>query len=116
LEKDSQYALRSAANVLEITKEFLHSCPSDVYVIVSQPNLNIVDVSSSSALPHLQQALSSDAVKTRLTIPEVIGELNPETLQDYLLSRCNAAVVNTDQFGMLNKPFDARAMRNVNIP
>jgi|HubBroStandDraft_4_1064222.scaffolds.fasta_scaffold371074_1 hypothetical protein len=93
----SSRQLQSAANVLRITKEFLSGCPSDIYVIISQPNLNVADFSSSTALPRLQRFVSRNSVKTKIRVSEVIGELSTRDLEDYLESHCGATVIEADQ-------------------
>jgi hypothetical protein len=112
LNEASSRQLRSAANVLRITKEFLSGCPSDIYVILSQPNLNVADFSSSTALPRLQRFVSRSSVKTKIQVSEVIGELSTRDLEDYLKSHCGAAVIEADQISIIN--LEARADSSAN--
>jgi hypothetical protein len=102
LNEASSRQVQSAADVLRTTKEFLRGCPSDIYVIVSQPNLNVADFSSSTALPRLQRFVSRNTVKTKIRVSEVIGELSTRDLEDYLESHCGAAVIEADQLSMIN--------------
>jgi hypothetical protein len=81
--------IQSLQTVLKVTKEFLISCPSDVYYIVHQPSIRSDDL-TPSAIPNLQTALSSSTVKTKYLVPEARGLGSDVTgeLVTHLRDRC----------------------------
>jgi hypothetical protein len=81
--------VQSAAAVLETTKEFLSSCPSDVYYIIHQPSLRSTDLSPAS-VPNLQAALAAPTVQTRYLVSET-GAMDAGIKHDlvaYLKEKC----------------------------
>lgn len=88
--------------MLETTKGFLNACPSDTYIIVSQPTVHADDLSNSIAVPHLRKAMLDKKLRTKLGISEVVGEVNPEELKDYLVSNCQTAFIDLDGSSKLN--------------
>lgn len=54
------------------------------------------DFSNSRAVPNLRKAISSKDLRTKLSISEVFGELDPDELKNYLVSTCQAAVISLD--------------------
>jgi hypothetical protein len=82
--------------VLENTKNFLDACPSDTYIIVSQPTINVEDLSNFRAVPYLRKAMSNKNMRTKIGISEVVGQVDPEYLKDYLVSNCQAAFISLD--------------------
>jgi hypothetical protein len=84
--------IQSAATSVKITEDFLSNCPSDLYVIVSQPNANAADYKSSFAVPQLRRMMGDAAIKTKVTVSEVVGAINPNDLEAYISSTCDALV------------------------
>lgn len=75
--------------MLKTTKEFLSSCPSDVYYIIHQPSLHSTDLSPAS-VPNLQAALAAPTVQTRYLVSEA-GALDAGVKHDlvaYLKEKC----------------------------
>ncbi|KIN03857.1 hypothetical protein OIDMADRAFT_51791 [Oidiodendron maius Zn] len=64
--------IQSSQAVLDATKEFLNSCPTDVYYIIHQPSVLSTDVSQSTT-PNLHAALSSSVVKAKYLVSEAKG-------------------------------------------
>lgn len=81
--------IQSLQTVLKVTKEFLISCPSDVYYIVHQPSIRSDDL-TPSAIPSLQTALSSSTVKTKYLVSEArgLGSDVKQELVTHLRERC----------------------------
>lgn len=69
-------------------------------MIVSQPNANAADYSSSRAVPNLRRAMTSTNVKTRASVTEVVGEIDPQEIQNFITSKCDALVENFVASGM----------------
>lgn len=77
--------------VAKAASDFLSSCPTERYLLVSQPNLNIVHLSSSTAAPRLQAALSSSKVQGRMTISEMSGTVDLEQIASSIKENCRTA-------------------------
>jgi hypothetical protein len=86
----SRAQLQSSTQILQATKEFLSTCPSDFYYIYTQPSLSTSLLSSHA--PHLKKALSHSGSKSSLAISEVVGlKLGDcEELVEYLKQKCGA--------------------------
>lgn len=82
LQNTSADQLQPADNVLKVTKDFLATCPSDFYVIVTQPAISLSDLASPSSIPFLREALSRQDAQTVLSVSEVVGlkDFNPTAL------------------------------------
>ncbi|KAI9742673.1 MAG: hypothetical protein M1818_003814 [Claussenomyces sp. TS43310] len=90
----SNKRLHPATSVLQDTKEFLATCPSDTYIIISQPNANVDDFSTSRTVPFLRRAMTNDDVETAFSVAEVSGQLQAEDLRDYIKTTCKAMTVD----------------------
>ncbi|KIX93349.1 uncharacterized protein Z520_10992 [Fonsecaea multimorphosa CBS 102226] len=80
----------------------LSSCPSDYYILVSQPGVSAKDYSNSKrSTPLLARALSpsqakGSAVRSSLTIPDVFGRLDSSAWVDVLKTKCGVSVTSID--------------------
>lgn len=76
----------------------VQDCPSNVYVLVSQPDVTIEDFADKDATRHLRHRVQrkNDAVKSATIIPEVFGTLDVERIQSYLRETCRASVMDVD--------------------
>ncbi len=100
----SSRQIQASSDVLETTKNFLNGCPSDTYIIVSQPTVHADDLFNSRAIPHLRQAMSNRNMRTKIGISEMVGQVDPEYLKQYLVSNCQAGFISLDGSSILN-PF-----------
>ncbi|KAH8664313.1 BIG/ATPase V1 complex, subunit S1 [Xylariales sp. PMI_506] len=82
--------LMSSTSVQSQINEILASCPTERYLIVSQPGLNIQHVVLSNLAPKLNEALSSSKIQTRITLPEVSGSLDLKALGNAVKEACGA--------------------------
>ncbi|KAI9674476.1 MAG: hypothetical protein M1817_001814 [Caeruleum heppii] len=94
--------LTSATSLLHTLHTHLHTCPSDAYVLISQPGVNAVDYASSRAAPGLSSRLSrieghgGEDVKTSFQVKDVIGQVDLDVVQDLLEDKCGAKVLKID--------------------
>jgi hypothetical protein len=98
LQDASVAQIQSSQAVLDTTKQFLSSCPTDAYYIIQQPSVLPSDL-SPSAVPNLQAALSSSAVKAKYLVSETRGLGNDvkEELLAHLRKSCGSVrVVDLD--------------------
>ncbi|KPI45846.1 uncharacterized protein AB675_598 [Cyphellophora attinorum] len=91
--------LSSAAAITSEISRTLSLCPSDHYIIVSQPGVTARDYSSKKTTPTLAQRLSSKGshgVRSSVSIPDVVGEIDTEQWRRSLQSNCKLDVVVVD--------------------
>jgi len=88
--------------VLEaLIKGQLQNCPSDAYIIVSQPQVNAADYAPHNCAPHLRRSLDLEdqgngILKSSFKIADVVGELDVDRIQDYVRTKCGAETLNVD--------------------
>lgn len=82
----SQDQLQSSSRVLESTKQLLESCPTNHYLLVSQPNLNAGHLSSKAAVPKLSDSLGHAA--SSYSVAEIAGELDMKSIATYIREKC----------------------------
>ena len=76
----------------------LGKCPSDIYVIVSQPGVNALDYSGQHSTPHLDRWISGEDkdIRTSYTVSDVLGELDIGALVRTLEKKCGAGTLTVD--------------------
>ncbi len=76
----------------------LEACPSDIYVIVSQPGVNAVDFQGSVSAPHLRRKLSGDDrnIRSSLMVSDVIGKFDSTNLRRIVEEKCGATPLKID--------------------
>lgn len=83
--------IQTSSAVVADTKQFLSSCPTDVYVVATQPGLNTADFATgdSQAMPSLHLAATKDArVKGRYIVSEVLGQLPDYDMAAFVKAAC----------------------------
>lgn len=86
--------LDTASSVLQNTKNFLATCPSDVYIIIQQGGLAASDFSAINSVPNLKAAIADERSKTTYSVSEVVyqdGNL-AEELISYIATTCGKDV------------------------
>ncbi|KAL6851821.1 BIG1 domain-containing protein [Trichoderma novae-zelandiae] len=93
--------IQTSSSVLRFARDALSTCPTDRYLIVSQPGLNAEDIrrSNGCAMPHLCQAVDDRRIRGKAIVSEVVGDLADAHLPDYIKSVCAKAnkAVTVDQ-------------------
>jgi hypothetical protein len=84
-------SLAAAQTVISDIKLALDLCPSDHYVIVSQPSVSAADYTLVKRATALQ-----DNIKSKVSIPEVVGQQDPKHLEDFLKKHCDGDVLHID--------------------
>ncbi|KAJ2985683.1 hypothetical protein NUW58_g5403 [Xylaria curta] len=118
----SQDQLQSSSRVLESTKHILSSCPTNHYLLISQPNLNAGHLSSKSAVPKLSEFLSYAA--SSYSVAEVAGEFDVRSVGAYIRETCQlprsavdvielspvpSSAAENDELGLLLEQYKASA-------
>lgn len=105
LQESSSRQIQASADILEATKNFLNACPSDTYIIVRQPMVHAEDLSNTKAVPNLRRAMSNKSLRTKFSISEVVGEIDPEEMKDYLVSNCQAGFISVDGSSIVDSSY-----------
>lgn len=84
------HQMQSSSEAVQYTKEFLRECPTDEYLIVTQPGVNAADLRQSEgcAMPHLCKAIDDSRVRGKYIVAEVIGNITDADFQDHIKSSC----------------------------
>ncbi|KAL1957087.1 hypothetical protein VTO42DRAFT_6345 [Malbranchea cinnamomea] len=96
--ESSSQQLESASSVTEDVTEKLSSCPSQFYILASQPGVHAMDYSSKRSAPRLrEQVLKKDnTIRSSFTVSEVVGEVDNSSFESLLVSKCGAGVMEVD--------------------
>ncbi|XDG02061.1 hypothetical protein ABKA04_001676 [Annulohypoxylon sp. FPYF3050] len=86
----NQAQIQSSGDVSASAQKILSGCPTERYLIVSQPNLNANDLSAKDAVPNLRRSL--EKAQTRYTVAEVAGELNLKEVSAHIKASCEGVV------------------------
>ncbi|KAI1477153.1 hypothetical protein K445DRAFT_285020 [Daldinia sp. EC12] len=122
----NQGLIQSNTDALATLQQLLKSCPTDRYLLVSQPNLNKASL-VKKAVPNLLHY--NEKAKSRYSVPEVIGELNTDDIAAFVRKSCEGRTKpfieqldmdplrsakdvstlwnNDDQLGMVLEQFDS---------
>lgn len=76
----------------------LRGCPSDYYVLASQPGVHSTDFSSRSAAPRLGAKMTGKDrdIRSKMIVSEVMGALEAKQIQDVLERECGAQTTVVD--------------------
>ncbi|KAL4797246.1 BIG/ATPase V1 complex, subunit S1 [Aspergillus venezuelensis] len=90
--------LRSATTLLDDLSTTLKTCPSDYYVIASQPGVHSTDFASSKAAPRLGAKMTGKdkAIQSTMAVNEIAGVLETKQIQKILESECGAETTAID--------------------
>ena len=91
--------LQSGPSITLDISHTLSQCPSDFYIIVSQQGAESSDYTSRKNTPSLAQQLSSklsSQLRSRTSIPEVLGDIDIDQWQHTLVSNCDVRIMNID--------------------
>ncbi|KAL9578696.1 MAG: hypothetical protein Q9212_005552 [Teloschistes hypoglaucus] len=76
----------------------LSHCPSDTYVVVSQPGVHAEDYTDRYAAPHLRKKIQAEDKRIRsvATVTDVLGELDADNIVATIEEKCGAALLRVD--------------------
>lgn len=97
-EPDSTRQLQSRDEVVSTAKNILSSCPTERYLLVTQPNLNAGHLRSAAAVPKLHSSLEKS--KSTFSVAEVAGLVDVKQLHDYINEACNGKSVLIDELNL----------------
>ncbi|KAK8067202.1 hypothetical protein PG997_013949 [Apiospora hydei] len=83
-----QAQIQSSASVTKLASDILSTCPTERYLLVTQPNLHASHLRSSSSAPRLQHTLKNAQVASRVSVAEVAGALDTKALSKLIKEAC----------------------------
>ncbi|KAL8692011.1 MAG: hypothetical protein Q9224_004047, partial [Gallowayella concinna] len=88
----------SASTLLETLTPQLSTCPSDTYIIVTQPGVHAEDYSDRYSAPHLRRKVlgEDERVRSTMSVMDVLGDVDAEKIVGMLEERCGAVVLKVD--------------------
>lgn len=94
----SQIQIQTATWLLDEVYSKLASCPSDYYVIASQPGVHSADFSSSKSAPRLGAKMLKEAsgIRSSLTVNEVADVVDAKQIRDMIVKTCGAGNTAVD--------------------
>ncbi|KAI9042262.1 Ac45/VOA1 transmembrane domain-containing protein [Aspergillus affinis] len=95
----SSARLKTATSLLQDLSSELSSCPSDYYVIASQPGVHSTDFSNRKSAPRLGAKMTGKDkdIRSTMTIHEVAGVLDAKQIQNVLERECGAQSTVVDK-------------------
>ncbi|KAE8152555.1 BIG/ATPase V1 complex, subunit S1 [Aspergillus avenaceus] len=90
--------LQSAPTLLETLSSKLSGCPSDYYVIASQPGVHSTDFSTRKSAPRLGAKMTGKdkAIQSKMAVNEVVGTLEAKQVQSLIEKECGAQTTVID--------------------
>ncbi|KAL9581003.1 MAG: hypothetical protein Q9203_006072 [Teloschistes exilis] len=90
--------ITSSETVTKSVISQLSNCPSDTYVVVSQPGVHAEDYSDRYAASHLRKKIQAEDKRIRsvATVTDVLGDINADTLVRAIEEKCGAALLRVD--------------------
>lgn len=87
-----------SASLIQSINEAFQKCPSDTYVIVSQPAVNAADYHDPEAAPRLGRNIRGENknIRSSMTVSDVLGALDAGSVSRQLQEKCGAEVVMID--------------------
>jgi len=108
VEPDSSRQTQSSNQVVSSAKNILSSCPTERYLLVTQPNLNAGHLRDATGVPRLRNALKK--AKSSFSIAEVDGHLDVKQLADYINEVCSGKAVVVDEVPLTALPADSNTV------
>ncbi|KAI1377377.1 BIG1-domain-containing protein [Hypoxylon crocopeplum] len=105
----SREQLQSNGEVQSSIEQVLADCPTERYLVVSQPNLNADDLNMKDTGLHLRSSLEN--AQTRYTVAEVVGQLNMKDVSAYIRKTCEGAFIDELELAPLPSTNGARTLK-----
>jgi len=90
--------IKTATSLLDDVASKLSVCPTDYYVIATQPGVHARDFSTRRSAPRLRdRVLGRDAaIRSNFTVAEVVGVMDAEYARGVLRERCGVETTDVD--------------------
>ncbi|KAH0142532.1 BIG1-domain-containing protein, partial [Aureobasidium melanogenum] len=119
--KDANVNVISAQSLQESVEHQLKGCPSNTYVVVSQPGISTNDLTVSKSTPHLRRRLSGkdDNVKSIFAAKNVVGDVDGMALVASITRECHTKstlLLDGENGEIPTKAYDAIHVRFPSLP
>ncbi|KAG9528879.1 BIG1-domain-containing protein, partial [Aureobasidium melanogenum] len=119
--KDANVNVISAQSLQESVEHQLKGCPSNTYVVVSQPGISTNDLTVSKSTPHLRRRLSGkdDNVKSNFAAKNVVGDVDGMALVAFITRECHTKstlLLDGENGEIPTKAYDAIHVRFPSLP
>ncbi|KAH0006434.1 BIG1-domain-containing protein, partial [Aureobasidium melanogenum] len=119
--KDANVNVISAQSLQESVEHQLKGCPSNTYVVVSQPGISTNDLTVSKSTPHLRRRLSGkdDNVKSIFAAKNVVGHVDGMALVASITRECHTKstlLLDGENGEIPTKAYDAIHVRFPSLP
>ncbi|KAJ5658300.1 BIG/ATPase V1 complex subunit S1 [Penicillium longicatenatum] len=90
--------IKTGTSVYDEVSSALTTCPSDYYVVVSQPGVHSTDFSTRKSAPRLgAKMLGKDrSIRSHMSVNEVAGLLDAKQIKNFLVDNCKAQTTAID--------------------
>ena len=88
----------SAVSLQKSIESQLRACPSDSYVLVSQPGASTEGYTNANPVPHMRAKLSGseEKIRSRIIVDAVHGNIDVHSMSTLLQEKCGAAPMRID--------------------
>ncbi|KAI4141400.1 MAG: hypothetical protein L6R39_005360 [Caloplaca ligustica] len=88
----------SASSLSASILPHLATCPSDTYVIVTQPGVHAEDYRDGYLAPHLRRKVQGEdkTIRSSVSVTDVLGVVDTEAIVREVEERCGAALLKVD--------------------
>ena len=111
--------VQSAASLSSHVSRSLSDCPSDLYIIFSQPGVSSTDYATPSTAPRLSKYMTGfgDGVRSSTSVSEAVGSVDIERWIQILTQKCGVQSTNVDTTGgSAYVPADTQDAKDVTGP
>lgn len=86
--------IATARDVQARIEDLAKSCPSDSYIVVSQPGVSAADFAGRQTTPHLRRRLGGEdkTVKSSVQVRDVVGQVSGSEAATLLSKSCGSLV------------------------
>ncbi|KAL8811297.1 MAG: hypothetical protein Q9200_001908 [Gallowayella weberi] len=90
--------ITSASTLSETLTSQLSTCPSDTYIIVTQPGVHAEDYTDRYSAPHLRRKVlgEDESVRSTMSVTDVLGDVDTGKIIGILEEKCGAVVLKVD--------------------
>ncbi|KAL8924385.1 MAG: hypothetical protein Q9172_002732 [Xanthocarpia lactea] len=87
-----------ASTIQDIIVSQLSKCPSDTYIVVTQPGVHAEDYSDRYAASHLRRKVSGEdeRIRSTMSVMDVLGDVDAEKIVEVVGDKCGAALLRVD--------------------
>ncbi|KAL8795755.1 MAG: hypothetical protein Q9195_001807, partial [Heterodermia aff. obscurata] len=96
--KSENLHILSAVSIQKSLESQLVACPSDSYVLVSQPGASTEGYTNANPVPHMRAKLSGsdEKIRSRVIVDAVHGDIDLHSMSKLLQEKCGAVPMKID--------------------